>query len=220
MLFLDPNKPTATCNSESCDGCILGKTLHCHFKPRDLAHFLSICLPTFLVGGAGVYHESGWLFFLWILMIIGYFPLLEIRVMCTHCPHYAGPGGTLRCWANYGALKLWAYRPGPMSSIEKSLFLGGSIIIWGYPLVFLVIGMQWFFLVAYIVCVVAFFMTLKMFLCSQCANFACPLNGVDESIRQEFFRKNSEIAGAWGVEANGLYRSRGFSHGNKKDDFT
>jgi hypothetical protein len=61
-----------------------------------------------------------------------------------------------------------------------------------------------FFLVAYIVCVVAFFMTLKMFLCSQCANFACPLNSIDESIRQEFFRRNSEIAEAWGMEANGL----------------
>jgi len=34
MLFLDPNKPIATCISESCDDCPVNTKLHCHFKAK------------------------------------------------------------------------------------------------------------------------------------------------------------------------------------------
>jgi hypothetical protein len=40
MMFLDPEKPIATCVSETCNGCPVGETLHCHFKLKDLIHFL------------------------------------------------------------------------------------------------------------------------------------------------------------------------------------
>ena len=200
MLFLDPNKPINTCVSERCNGCAVRKTLHCHFRPTDLIHFLAIALPTFLLGGAGVYHVSGSLLVLWLVMIVGFFGFLEIRVMCSHCPHYAEPDNTLKCWANYGCPKIWNYRPGPMSFMEKFLFFGGFAIIWGYPLIFLLIGMQWFLLIVYVISAVGFFMTLKIFLCSQCMNFACPLNGVIDSVKQEFFKQNPEVAKVWGVD--------------------
>jgi len=61
MLFLDPNKPIATCVSKSCTGCPVEEKLHCHFTPKDLIHFLLITLPSFLIGGAGVYHLNGWM---------------------------------------------------------------------------------------------------------------------------------------------------------------
>jgi hypothetical protein len=172
--------------------------LHCHFRPKDLTHFLCIVLPNFLLGGAGIYNVSGSLLFLWILMIIGYFGFVEIRVMCSHCPHYAEKGNSLKCWANYGAPKVWKYRPGPMSFMEKVIFLGGFTVIWGYPILFLLAGMQWFFLLVYFLSVAGFFMTLRMFLCSMCMNFACPLNTVDENRRQEFLKRNPEVAKAWG----------------------
>ena len=200
MLFLDPNKPINTCVSERCNGCAVRKTLHCHFRPTDLIHFLAIALPAFLLGGAGVYHVSGSLLVLWLVMIVGFFGFLEIRVMCSHCPHYAEPDNTLKCWANYGCPKIWNYRPGPMSLMEKFLFFGGFAIIWGYPLIFLLIGMQWFLLIVYVISAVGFFMTLKIFLCSQCMNFACPLNGVIDSVKQEFFKQNPEVAKVWGVD--------------------
>lgn len=200
MLFLDPNKPINTCVSERCNGCAVRKTLHCHFRPTDLVHFLAIALPAFLLGGAGVYHVSGSLLVLWLVMIVGFFGFLEIRVMCSHCPHYAEPDNTLKCWANYGSPKIWNYRPGPMSFMEKFLFFGGFAIIWGYPLIFLLIGMQWFLLIVYVISAVGFFMTLKIFLCSQCINFACPLNGVIDSVKQEFFKQNPEVAKVWGVD--------------------
>ena len=197
MMFLDPDKPIITCVSESCNDCSVADALHCHFSPKDLIHFLCIVLPSFLLGGAGIYNVRGFLLFLWILMIIGYFGFVEIRVMCSHCPHYAEKGNSLKCWANYGAPKVWKYRPGPMSFMEKVIFFGGFTVIWGYPILFLLAGMQWFFLLVYVILVVGFFMTLRMFLCSRCMNFACPLNTVDENTRQEFFKRNPEVAKAW-----------------------
>jgi hypothetical protein len=36
-----------------------------------------------------------------------------------------------------------------------------------------------------------------MFLCSQCMNFACPLNKVKNEVRKDFFERNPKIAEAW-----------------------
>ena len=61
MKFLDPDKPIATCISETCDNCTVNNALHCHFTLRDLIHFLLIASPSFLLGGAGIYHINGWI---------------------------------------------------------------------------------------------------------------------------------------------------------------
>jgi hypothetical protein len=135
-------------------------------------------------------------------MVVGYFGFIEIRVMCSHCPHYAEPGSSLKCWANYGSPKIWKYRPGPMTLIEKIVFLGGFIVVWGYPLFFLIPGHQWFLLIVYVLTVAAFFMTLKTFLCSQCINFSCPMNTVQDEVRRLFFERNPEVAKAWGIDIN------------------
>ena len=200
MLFLDPDKPIKTCVSENCDECTIRDTLHCHFRPRDFLHFLAISLPTFFLGGAGIYHVSCWLLILWVTMIIGFFGFLEIKVMCSHCPHYAEPDNTLKCWANYGSPKIWKYRPGPMSLTEKAIFFGGFVVIGGIPLISMLRDVQWFLLIVYVISGVGFSMTLKIFLCPQCINFACPFNGVPDNIRQEFYEKNPEVADAWAVD--------------------
>lgn len=202
MLFLDPSKPIATCVSETCNGCPVSETLHCHFSLRDLIHFLLIALPSFLVGGAGIYHRNGWMLILWLIMVVGYFGFIEIRVMCSHCPHYAEPGSSLKCWANYGSPKIWKYRPGPMTLIEKIVFLGGFVVVWGYPLFFLIPGHQWFLLIVYALTVAGFFMTLNKFLCSQCINFSCPMNTVQDEVRRSFFERNPDVAKAWGIDIN------------------
>ena len=200
MKFLDPGKPIATCVSETCHNCAVRQTLHCHFTAKDLTHFFLIMLPTFLLGGAGIYHAGGWWLVLWVLIIIGYFGFVEIRVMCSHCPHYAEEGSSLKCWANYGSPKIWKYRPGPMDLLEKVVFLSGFAIVWGYPLYFLIIKFQFFLLMVYLITVAGFFMTLKLFLCSQCMNFACPLNAVSDDVRRDFFKQNPEVAKAWNVD--------------------
>ncbi|MDY6952175.1 MAG: hypothetical protein SWE60_11730 [Thermodesulfobacteriota bacterium] len=198
MMFLDPEKPIATCESDSCDDCAIRSVLHCHFSLKDWIHFLFIAFPPFLLGGAGIYYMNGWLLIPWIIFVVAFFGFIEIRVMCSHCPHYAESLTSLKCWANYGSPKLWKYRPGPMTIIEKTIFFGGFAIVWGYPLLFLILGKQPFLLLVYSMTTIGFFMTMMTFMCSQCINFACPLNCVDENVRSHFFDRNPTIAEAWG----------------------
>ena len=196
--FLDPTQPIATCTAERCQDCPAGRVLHCHFRGRDLAHFLLNMLPPFTIAGAGIARVNGWWLAPWGMLVLGYFGLLEIRVMCAHCPHYAEPGTTLKCWANYGAPKLWRYRPGPMSGPETVWFYAGMAAVLIYPLAFFLLGGQWFLLLIYTLTTAAAGTTLKRFLCTQCINFACPLNAVDETARQAFFARNPTVAEAWG----------------------
>ncbi len=197
MMFLNSHKPITTCEAPSCDDCPVNTTLHCHFSLKDLVHFLLIALPPFLVGGVGIYHIKGWLLTPWIIFVIAFFGFIEIRVMCSHCPHYAESETSLKCWANYGSPKVWTYRPGPMSITERIVFFGGFVIVWGYPLPFLLYGPQLLLLIVYVMTTGGFFVTLKTFLCSQCINFACPLNSATEEKRNQFFGRNPSVARAW-----------------------
>jgi len=95
MTFPDPSKPIVTSVASDCTDCPVGDVLHCHFRPKELIHFILICFPGFIVGGAGVLAFGTWPISAWITIIIGFFGFLEIRVMCSHCPHYAEDGLTL-----------------------------------------------------------------------------------------------------------------------------
>lgn len=123
MLFLDPKQPLITCESDSCDDCTINTNLHCHFSLKDWINFLLIAFPPFLLGGAGIKYLNGWLLIPWITFVVAIFGFVEIRVMCSHCPHYSESLKSLKCWANYGSPKLWKYRPGPMTIFEKTFFL-------------------------------------------------------------------------------------------------
>jgi hypothetical protein len=197
--FLDVQRPLTTCSAGSCDGCPVSRAVHCHFQSNDLAAFLLNVAPCFAIGVAGIARVGGWWLLPWLAMLLGYFGFVEIRVMCSHCPHYAEPGKSLQCWANYGSPRLWKYRPGPMSSTERLIFEGGMLLILAYPLAFLVFYSQWLLLALLLLTGAAGFVTLKRSFCSQCMNFACPLNTVDEEIRNLFFKRNPLIAAAWGI---------------------
>jgi adenine C2-methylase RlmN of 23S rRNA A2503 and tRNA A37 len=56
---------------------------------------------------------------------------------------------------------------------------------------------QWLLLLVYTVSTSGFFMTLKTFFCTQCMNFACPLNAVDAETRDRFFKQNPVVLNAW-----------------------
>lgn len=140
---------------------------------------------------------SGWLLLPWLLIVVGYFGFVEIRVMCSHCPHYAEEGSSLTCWANYGSPKIWKYRPGPMNLLEKIVFFASFALVWGYPLFFLIYGAQLLLLILYLATLAGFFMTLRRFLCTRCMNFACPLNNVRSEVRAKFLERNPGIAEAW-----------------------
>jgi hypothetical protein len=197
-LFLDPQQPLSTCKSTTCQDCPLQSSLQCHFGGRELRRFLVIALPPFVLGGIGIVHVSIWLLIPWLALILGYFGLVEIRVMCSHCPHYAEPGTkSLRCWANYGSPKLWKYRPGPMTAGEKIVFFAGLVLIAGYALVILVASMQWLLLALFAMLVVGMAALMYARMCSRCMNFACPFNHVAPSERAVFMARNPVIAQAW-----------------------
>jgi hypothetical protein len=197
-LFLDPRKPLSTCSSMDCDGCPVQSRLQCHFGGRELLRFFLIALPPFLLGGIGIARVNAWLLLPWMGMALGYFGLVEIRVMCSHCPHYAEPGAkTLQCWANYGSPKLWKYHAGPMSAGEKIVFFSGLVLIAGYPLVLLIAGSQWLLLALFVAVVVVMAAGMRSRMCRRCMNFACPFNQVAPSIRTAFFARNPIVAQAW-----------------------
>jgi hypothetical protein len=197
-LFLDPSKPLSTCSSADCAGCPLQSRLQCHFSSRELLRFFGIAFPPFILGGIGITRIDPWLLLPWIGLAISYFGFVEIRVMCSHCPHYAEPGTrSLQCWANYGSPKLWKYRPGPMSVGEKTVFFTGLVLIAGYPLAFLVVGEQWLLLIMFVVMVAVMAIAMRALMCTRCMNFACPLNRVEQSIRSAFFSRNPVVFQAW-----------------------
>jgi hypothetical protein len=197
-LFLDPSKPLSTCFSAGCDGCPLQDRLQCHFRGRDLLRFFGIAFPPFILGGIGIARVNPWLLIPWLALILGYFGLVEIRVMCSHCPHYSEPGTqSLQCWANYGSPKLWKYRPGPMTKGENIVFFTGLVMIAGYPLAFLIVGMQWLILTLFAVATGGMATLMNRLMCARCMNFACPLNHIESSVRVLFFARNPGVAQAW-----------------------
>jgi hypothetical protein len=204
-MFLDESKPLPTCIGKDCDGCKMCNKVNCHFNIKQLLRFMLIVLPTAIIGGIGIIIYNPLFIILWVVMFISFFGFIEIKVMCSHCPHYAETEGkTLKCWANYGSPKLWKYQPGPMTKIEKAIFISYPIIIFILPIVFLLLNntiMSYILLGLYIIGLVISMKLLKKHFCSYCMNFACPLNNVNQETRENFFDLNPKIKEAWGKES-------------------
>jgi hypothetical protein len=190
-------KPVKSCIGESCNSCDIRHEITCHFRLGELFRFYLIVLPTFIIGGIGIYNYHFVFLIIWLAILGLFFLNLEIRILCTHCPHYYDSSGTLRCWANYGAPKLWKYRAGPMNIFEKFTLILGFTIVWGYPVIFISLNRNWMLLIGYIFSVILFFTLLRQHNCARCFNFSCPLNRVKNKIREEFFTKNPLIYYAW-----------------------
>ncbi len=200
-MFLDSKQPLFTCKSTDCSDCEVGKSLNCHFNIRQLLRFLSFVFPVMIFGGYRIIYYNPVFIIPWIIMFISFFGFIEIRVMCSHCPHYGEPGiKSLKCWANYGSPKLWKYRAGPMSIKERIIFFAGIFTIFAYPVLFFVLVPEIQHIIQLVVYLFLFFLAsflLKKYYCSYCINFACPLNNVDNKIREVFFSKNPVVGDAW-----------------------
>lgn len=197
-IFLDNNKPLNTCDEKTCNNCNVRSLVSCHFNMKLLIRFFIIAVPCFIIAGIGIclFH---YLFIIpWIAFLLLYFGLIEIRVMCSHCPHYAEPETkALKCWANYGSPKIWRYRPGLMSLSEKIVFFSGLVIIFLYPIVIMAISKQIILLSAYVLYIFIGGYFMHNYMCKKCMNFACPLNSVTQETREKFMKHNSIISNAW-----------------------
>ena len=197
-MFLEPDKSLYTCNAENCHNCGLSDKLVCHFNIKQLFGFLFVVSPSFIIAGIIIIKFNPFLLIPWIVFFLSYFGFVEIRVMCSHCPHYAESEiKTLKCWANYGSPKLWKYRPGPMSLNEKIIFYLGFTIILIYPITFFILENSYIFLGLYFVFIVLSKLALNKYYCTHCINFSCPFNNVNEEIRNKFFSKNPIVREAW-----------------------
>ena len=132
-----------------------------------------------------------------VVFMVFFFTFWEIRILCRHCPYYAEKGWTLRCNANFGCPKIWQYAPGPMNSFEKVQLLIGFVILFGYPLPFMIYGGQKTFAFLTAWAILVFWWTMKKHTCSNCVNFSCPLNGVPKKTIDEYLRRNPVMREAW-----------------------
>jgi hypothetical protein len=134
---------------------------------------------------------------LWLAYSLFFFFVWEARVLCRHCPYWAGAGNMLRCHANYGVFKIWKYDPGPMSRVEKTQFVAGVLLWAGFPIPLMLLGREYLLaLIAMSTAVSGAFLLMRN-VCSRCINFSCPMNSVPKQLMDVYLRRNPEIQRAW-----------------------
>ncbi|MFX1525226.1 MAG: hypothetical protein ACFFCC_17095, partial [Promethearchaeota archaeon] len=87
--------------------------------------------------------------------------------------------------------------PEPMTLSEKIQLLIGLMILFGYPMVFLIIGGQFIFTAISIVEIIVFFGFILIKRCGSCLNFSCPFNHVKKEMVDAFLKKNPVMRKAW-----------------------
>ena len=185
-------------DSSECEGCELKGKLKCRFQKKDLLIFILSFLIFFVPAVIGVIRAGyGWFLIGWFVFFLIFFEFWEIRIICSHCPFYAEEGRILHCIANYGIFKVWKYHPEPISLSEKIQIFIGFIIFGGYPIVFLILGAQYLFLIIYSIGLAFFFIRLQLKTCPKCVNFSCPLNRVPKNIVDAYLKRNPVMKKAW-----------------------
>jgi hypothetical protein len=190
------------CDAAECRDCTLADDLMCRFKPDDLAGFLLGFLPLGIAVVAGMIRAGyGWYLLGWLAYWIVFFFVWEARVLCSHCPYWAEEGRILHCHANYGVVKIWRYRPGPMSKVEKAQFIIGAALFGIYPFVFMILGGQYVLVLVALAAAASAAYNLRKHGCTRCINFSCPVNRVPKPVIDAYLRRNPVMRRAW--EASG-----------------
>lgn len=198
---MESKQPCSARDAAECADCCLDDRLMCRFDRRDLLAFLFIFLPFGAAAVAGLI-EAGfwWAIVAWLACWVFFFFVLEGRVLCSHCPCWAEDGRVLRCHANYGVVKLWRYRPGPMRRWEQVAFLCGSTVFVVLPLAFMVAGRQYGMAIVALVAAISAGYGLLRSGCGRCVNFSCPANRVDRPLVDAYLWRNSAMRAAWEAE--------------------
>lgn len=189
----------------NCENCNLDEMLFCRSKSKYAFLFATPLLIAIIPTVVGILFFSG-ISWIWNIIILGiwfaygffFLNIWESQMLCNHCPYYANDSEKfLRCPIDKGKLKTGSYDPGPTSLSEKIQFIIGVIILIGYPLPFLIFENLWISLVFWAIGTIFWVFTIQLKVCTDCVNFACPLNRVPKSIRDEFFKRNPVIRKAW-----------------------
>jgi hypothetical protein len=184
-----------------CANCPVNERLFCHYDIRNTLRFLAFILPVFVAHFVGLARSHSWKFlWAWVGAFLFFLQVPENFILCRHCPYYAeGPYRTLRCYANFGLLKLWKYTPRPMARWEKTSFLGALLVLGGAPVLVNVKNGQKLAAIGGVVSTVGWVWAMRRSVCVECPNFSCPLNVVPQDIRQAYFERNPRLAEGWGI---------------------
>ena len=196
-----PNAPITLCTwkpATECDYCSIQGEFMCRYESKDLVHFLMLLLPFAVTVIAGTIRARyGMLLFWWLAYSIFFFFVWEARVLCRHCPMWAEDSRVLHCHANSGVIKIFKFKPGPMSKSEQMQFLLGGLIWFAFPFVFLLMGREYLLSFIGLAAVVSGIYSLRQSICSRCINFSCPLNTVRKEYVDAYLQRNPEIRAAW-----------------------
>jgi hypothetical protein len=205
--------------ASECGECALNGRLSCRWDAGRLWGFVALSLPFTATTVLGMV-LTGSLTKNWspqaayAVFVLLFFTVVETRLLCRHCPHYAGGGVTIRCFANYGLLKLWRFQPGPMSRAEKAGLMVCFAVFGLYPVLTMAAGMRFLIekhgsyeftpllgliglAIANAASAASFIYLLNLFYCPRCVNFSCPLNGVPEDVVEEYLLRNPVMKNAW-----------------------
>lgn len=149
-----------------------------------------------------------------VFFYIAFFLVLEIRILCSHCPYYSRKGVTLRCLSKNGALRIWRYHPEPMNRFKRvnlvvglSFFGAFPVLVQAYGVAFIAVNYADYsqmallgmigFMVATLLCSITYFAVFLIYICPKCVNFSCPMNRVPMSIVDEYLEMNPVMREAW-----------------------
>ena len=195
----------------NCEDCDLQGDFLCTFETSFSRKFLIgniayrvIALAVLFL--AGVIVNQIWLMPSYLVGIILIFGVFEPRLLCSHCPHYQKSGRTLKCWALQGMPKLWEYRVGPITKIEKTTMLVLGVYVDLFPIVGIVWGIIGFwnnsaeymlegillsvFSLGFLVIAYIFSKLLLGYACERCPNLSCAMNKTPHNIKTAFLNKN------------------------------
>lgn len=176
---------------------------------------LSLCFTAPALFGlvlTGLLTGAWWPLVAYGACMVLFFGIIEIRILCCHCPFYTEEGDVLHCLGNHGAPKFWRHRPGPLKAWEQSSLITGFVIFGGAPLAALGYNI-WFtttqghgtvallgmigLAAATLFVGLGFYNLLRVHVCPRCVNFSCPLNLVTKDVVDAYLRLNPEMRAAW-----------------------
>jgi hypothetical protein len=171
-----------------CARCGVNGNLNCRFRWSDWLFFWLPIFIFFLASGYGM-SQAGYVtaILIYMAMFVFIFFVGAPAFLCRHCPYYGEPGFFIQCGAHYGSIKLFKYSPTPLNKLEKMCVHGTFLPLFGYPLVFLALGGQWFCLAIATLGLAKWSLDMVKITCARCVNLECPLNRVPQQTAR-FYR--------------------------------
>ena len=153
---------------------VMGET----FGWGNLLYFLCLVLPPLLLGAAGVVHVHGILLVIWIILAVIYLWLFLPRFLFVHAPERGQACGCMR-----GLEYLMPRGKGKtreFTSRRRLVFVLGMVILWAFPLFFLLFWGQWFLLIVFVLSLAGMLVTAGRHLESKDECFSSMLDGPDD----------------------------------------